>query len=420
MPSSVTVNFLTTQHKASTGVTAAFPDVCKTPAPPAPVPPPIPYPNVGSSGMASGKVTKRVGDDTQKVVVKGSNYTMTSGDEPGVALGVVSSKIKGKSNVMNQSVNVKFEGKGIGRLSDPHGNNAGEQANAASPACAQPPNAGGEATTTEQEDACKALEKNKVPKEDVSQIAESNGMVGDHAEKIADYCGKEGVSATFRSGNPAQVKHLKGTDKINGGNPCPGKPMEIKNKSINPAKREKTVKNPDGSVDKDLQKKIADNDLEGLVGVYDENEKLTGVRNTTGFQSIDDIPPVKETPYAGDYDAHEFFGKDGKRIPADKKPTADEPGTSAESEMIAGLNKAIGRDGTEANPNMVMHGPQANYTEYCEETGQKPNPDLQKPDLSEKEPLLAFKDGDMYTLKTKTDLDNFYKCQGAEQPKEWN
>ena len=87
MPSDITVNFLTTQHKASIGITAAFPDVCKTPAPPAPSPIPIPYPNVGTSSMASIKVTKRVGDDKQKVVIKGASYSMTSGDEPGVASG---------------------------------------------------------------------------------------------------------------------------------------------------------------------------------------------------------------------------------------------------------------------------------------------------------------------------------------------
>ena len=429
MPSSVTVNFLTTQHKASTGVAAAFPDVCKTPAPPAPVPPPIPYPNVGNSAMASAKVTKRVGDDTQKVVVKGSAYAMTSGDEPGVAMGVISNKIKGKSEVKNQSVNVKFEGKGIGRLSDPHGNNVGGQLNAASPAVAQPPNAGGEATakTPEQEDACKELDKNnkveskgnQSKKERQKQIAEENGMAGEHADAIRDYCGKEKVSATFRSGNPAQVQHINGTgphckrehkdDKT--GQPLPGKPMKVKDKSINLSKRPGSVKSPGGTVDEALNKKIADNNLEGLVGVYDKHGKLRGVRNTTGVQSIETIPPVKGNTYAGDYDGHDFFGKDGKRITG---------GTPAEKKMIGGLNGAMGRDGSEGNPEMVMHGPQANYTEYCEKTGEEINPDLQKPDFSEKEPLMAFKDGEMYVLKTDEDLDNFYKCQGAEKPKEWN
>ena len=35
-------------HKGSGGMSIAFPDVCKTPAPPAP-PIPIPYPNIGQA-----------------------------------------------------------------------------------------------------------------------------------------------------------------------------------------------------------------------------------------------------------------------------------------------------------------------------------------------------------------------------------
>src|SRR4051794_18887533 len=34
MPATVSVNMLTVVHKSSDGVTIAFPDVCKTPAPP--------------------------------------------------------------------------------------------------------------------------------------------------------------------------------------------------------------------------------------------------------------------------------------------------------------------------------------------------------------------------------------------------
>ena len=170
--------------------------------------------------------------------------------------------------------------------------------------------------------------------------------------------------------------------------------------------------NPDGSTDYDLKNKIAENKLDGLVGDYDKNGKLTGIVNTTGVQPIADIPPVKGTPYTGDYDGHDFFGKDGKRITGE---------TAEEDDMIDGFNSAMGRDGSAGNPNMVMHGPQANYTEYCEATGRKPKPDLQQSDLSKKppEPLLAFKNGEMYELKTEKALDNFYKCQGAEKPPEW-
>ena len=39
-------------HKGSGGMSMVFPDVCKTPAPPAP-PIPIPYPNMGKSADTS-------------------------------------------------------------------------------------------------------------------------------------------------------------------------------------------------------------------------------------------------------------------------------------------------------------------------------------------------------------------------------
>ena len=45
MPVTVGVNFMSVVHKASNGVTIAFPDVCKTPTPAGPIP--IPYPNIG-------------------------------------------------------------------------------------------------------------------------------------------------------------------------------------------------------------------------------------------------------------------------------------------------------------------------------------------------------------------------------------
>ena len=49
MPVTVGVNMLSVVHASSNGVTIAFPDVCKTPAPPAPAPLPIPYPNIAKS-----------------------------------------------------------------------------------------------------------------------------------------------------------------------------------------------------------------------------------------------------------------------------------------------------------------------------------------------------------------------------------
>ncbi|MEM1412466.1 MAG: PAAR-like domain-containing protein, partial [Pseudomonadota bacterium] len=160
MPSSVTVDKMTTQHKMSMGITNAFPDVCKTPAPPAPSPVPIPYPNIANSIMAALGVTKRVKDNKQCVMVKGASYTLSNGDQAGVALGIKSNKIMGKSSIKNQSFFVKFEKKGVGRLKDPHGINCGSNFNGLCIAEGQPPMMG--MGTKAQKAACDRLKKNQV------------------------------------------------------------------------------------------------------------------------------------------------------------------------------------------------------------------------------------------------------------------
>ena len=88
-----------------------FPDVCKTPAPPAP-PVPIPYPNIAmltqiDGGTASDKV-KIMG---KKTATKGTEISMSSGDEAGSIGGVKSNKIKGKAKCKKGSSKVKVEGK---------------------------------------------------------------------------------------------------------------------------------------------------------------------------------------------------------------------------------------------------------------------------------------------------------------------
>ena len=104
-------------HKSSTGIYTAFPDVCKTPAPPAP-PIPIPYPNIAMSSDTD-KGTKKVKVDGNPINIEKSNFKMSSGDEAGSAGGgVVSSKNKGKAEWVMGSMDVKFEGKCVMRLGD--------------------------------------------------------------------------------------------------------------------------------------------------------------------------------------------------------------------------------------------------------------------------------------------------------------
>ena len=51
MPQTTFVNSRGAVHKGSGGMSMVFPDVCKTPAAPSPVP--IPYPNIGQSADTS-------------------------------------------------------------------------------------------------------------------------------------------------------------------------------------------------------------------------------------------------------------------------------------------------------------------------------------------------------------------------------
>ena len=70
------------------GMCFAFPDVCLTPAPPAP-PVPVPYPNTAMLPQATN-VVMNVLIENKECFVQGSVIPMSRGDEPGVNGGVVS------------------------------------------------------------------------------------------------------------------------------------------------------------------------------------------------------------------------------------------------------------------------------------------------------------------------------------------
>jgi hypothetical protein len=116
MAVTVGVNGMSVVHKDSSGLTQAFPDVCKTPSPAGPVP--IPYPNIAqSSDTADGAST--VLSDGNPTCVKDSNFSTSTGDEAGTAGGgVASNKTKGKAEFVNFSFDVLFEGKGVARAMD--------------------------------------------------------------------------------------------------------------------------------------------------------------------------------------------------------------------------------------------------------------------------------------------------------------
>ena len=102
-------------------------DVCKTPSPAGPVP--LPYPNFGMLAQTNGGTcSKKVKITTKKGCTTKTELTMTTGDEPGVAGGVVSSRFKGPLSYKKGSSKVKIEGESAVHLMSMTGHN-GSNAN---------------------------------------------------------------------------------------------------------------------------------------------------------------------------------------------------------------------------------------------------------------------------------------------------
>ncbi|MCL2725808.1 MAG: DUF4150 domain-containing protein [Polyangiaceae bacterium] len=103
-------------HKGSNGVSmATLPDVCKTPSPGGPVP--IPYPNVSQS-ITLAKGTTTVKADGMMAAIKGSEFSLSNGDNPGVVGGVKSNTFMKESTWILYSFDVKMDGKNACRLGD--------------------------------------------------------------------------------------------------------------------------------------------------------------------------------------------------------------------------------------------------------------------------------------------------------------
>ena len=117
MTVTININNITLVHKGSNGIsTATLPDVCKTPSPGGPVP--VPYPNISmASNLAEGTTTVKA-DGGNMIAVKGSEFSLSTGDEPGTAGGGKSSTFKKESKWILYSFDVKMEGKNACRLSD--------------------------------------------------------------------------------------------------------------------------------------------------------------------------------------------------------------------------------------------------------------------------------------------------------------
>lgn len=116
MAVTVNINGLSLCHKASGGVVRnTLPDVCKTPAAKNA---PLPYPNVAfSKDLAKGTTTVHA-DGGNMCAIKGSEFSVSIGDEPGSGGGVKSGVNLHRATWLSWSPDVYMEGQPACRLTD--------------------------------------------------------------------------------------------------------------------------------------------------------------------------------------------------------------------------------------------------------------------------------------------------------------
>ncbi len=113
----INVNGLSLVHQNSGGIaTATLPDVCNTQAGPVVVP--VPYPNIAMSiDLAMGSKNVLV-DGGNSAAILGSEFSKSTGDEPGSVGGVMSGINKSRAIWLTSSFDVMIAGKGACRLTD--------------------------------------------------------------------------------------------------------------------------------------------------------------------------------------------------------------------------------------------------------------------------------------------------------------
>jgi hypothetical protein len=109
------------------GICFAFPNVCKTPAPPG-SPVPIPYSSIGQLSAARDTASKVLAGGAEVVTTK-SKIDTTTGDAAGTVGGVTSGTFGKEVEFTKGSATVFAQGDPVVRMGDPtkqnHGNAAG-------------------------------------------------------------------------------------------------------------------------------------------------------------------------------------------------------------------------------------------------------------------------------------------------------
>ena len=208
MPVTVKVNglFNSVVHKGSNGVSmATLPDVCKTPSPGGPVP--IPYPNISQAAMLAKGTTTVKADGGMMIATKGTEFSMSNGDNAGVAGGVVSSTFMKESTWILYSFDVKMDGQNACRFMDKKFQNHQNTVDLGGEF--QPPTVIVDASKlgATQAEACEKLEEKKQP--DHKKAAADAGIPEEDFESIKEVVADNDVLVSFRDTNKDCMPHLR-------------------------------------------------------------------------------------------------------------------------------------------------------------------------------------------------------------------
>jgi hypothetical protein len=409
MPVTINVNNLTVSHKGSTGTSISFPDVCKTPSPAGPIP--IPYPNIAmSSDTMSGSKTVKM--DGNELMLKDANMKMSTGDEAGAAMGVVSSKIKGKAEFINYSFDVKVDGKNVCRLSDPTQQNMG-CANAAAFFHVQMP----QVILPHQMKGCEEAKK-AVQKDNNDSPAVAWGKSGVHKphQKAFEQTAKQfNVTIYIRATNAACVERGWIPDRHQ------PKPHDVIAAKTISGKNEAVVQSwiaRNGNTWKGAPKLLPASALHGVVSSLKTNEVGKPLQAQKGKRDMHNGYSYAGKWITGDYDLMQVVFEGG-----DCEVT-----TEASYGVIQyTLNKKMGWSG-------IQHGAQAQWDARAEGEGDfsmpeelheflntDPGTDVPGVKIAEGRPKLAILDekltrvgaGKVMHLKTAEDSKNALICEGC-------
>jgi hypothetical protein len=382
MPSTVNANNMSTVHAGSTGIAASFPDVCKTPAPPAPFVP-IPYPNIAqSSDTSQGSSTVKC--DGNPIMLKGSTFSMSSGDEAGSAGGgMVSSQIKGKAEFTMTSFDVKADGKCVPRLLDPMQTNMGGSANSMNPAEAQAVIPAMPAMSPERQAACeKTKENEKKTETNPATVHQNSGIIADHQSAIQKYLDKNPFHIlVFRKTNPKCEKWIAAKHQpkshscldgktVTWGNAAKGGTMgdavSLWLKGHSALLRATTVgdlvllQRFKGEEKKGAPKYPDVHNMPGAAvqGLFEGIVMATAPEDQYGRPNKYVDRKYKGKWMTGDYDLYDVQRVGNDCIRPDSDPHSKE--NTEWTTLMIGLNKAMKWDG-------IQHGPQAHWVPTAEE-----------------------------------------------------